>query len=60
MGPAFLAGLVLALAAFAADAAEIHVISGGAARSFVEQHWTWEAHFEQQLEVFRDVAAGRA
>jgi molybdate transport system substrate-binding protein len=36
MGPAFLAGLVLALAAFAAAAAEIHVISGGAARSFVE------------------------
>jgi polysaccharide biosynthesis protein PslH len=33
---------------------------GTAARSFVEQHWTWEAHFEQQLQVFRDVAAGRS
>jgi glycosyltransferase involved in cell wall biosynthesis len=33
---------------------------GRAARSFVEQHWTWEAHFEQQLQVFRDVAAGRS
>jgi sugar transferase (PEP-CTERM/EpsH1 system associated) len=29
---------------------------GRAARSFVEQHWTWEAHFEQQLRVFQDVA----
>ena len=33
---------------------------GRAARSFVEQHWTWEAHFERQLQVFRDVAAGRS
>jgi sugar transferase (PEP-CTERM/EpsH1 system associated) len=32
---------------------------GGAARAFVEGHWTWEAHFEQQLRVFQDVAAGR-
>jgi sugar transferase (PEP-CTERM/EpsH1 system associated) len=32
---------------------------GRAARSFVEQHWTWEAHFEQQLRVFQDVAARR-
>ena len=30
---------------------------GRAARSFVEQHWTWEANFEQQLRVFQDVAA---
>jgi glycosyltransferase involved in cell wall biosynthesis len=33
---------------------------GRAARAFVEQHWTWEAHFEQQLRVFQDVAAGGA
>jgi sugar transferase (PEP-CTERM/EpsH1 system associated) len=33
---------------------------GGAARRFVETHWTWEAHFEEQLRVFQDVAAGRA
>lgn len=32
---------------------------GGAARRYVEQHWTWEAHFEQQLAVFREVAARR-
>ncbi len=32
---------------------------GGAARRFVEAHWTWEAHFEEQLRVFRDVAARR-
>jgi glycosyltransferase involved in cell wall biosynthesis len=32
---------------------------GRAARRFVEQHWTWEAHFEQQLAVFREVAARR-
>ena len=30
---------------------------GRAARAFVERHWTWEAHFEQQLRVFQDVAA---
>jgi glycosyltransferase involved in cell wall biosynthesis len=29
---------------------------GAAARRFVEQHWTWEAHFEKQLEVFAEVA----
>jgi glycosyltransferase involved in cell wall biosynthesis len=29
---------------------------GAAARRYVEQHWTWEAHFEQQLRVFREVA----
>jgi sugar transferase (PEP-CTERM/EpsH1 system associated) len=29
---------------------------GGAARRFVEQQWTWEAHFERQLEVFAEVA----
>jgi glycosyltransferase involved in cell wall biosynthesis len=29
---------------------------GGAARRFVERHWTWEAHFEQQLRVFAEVA----
>jgi glycosyltransferase involved in cell wall biosynthesis len=33
---------------------------GRAARGFVEQHWTWEAHFEQQLRVFQDVVAGGA
>jgi len=32
---------------------------GAAARRFVEGHWTWEAHFERQLEVFREVAARR-
>jgi glycosyltransferase involved in cell wall biosynthesis len=32
---------------------------GGAARRFVEQHWTWEAHFEQQLRVFAEVAHPR-
>jgi sugar transferase (PEP-CTERM/EpsH1 system associated) len=30
---------------------------GRAARGFVEQHWTWEAHFAQQLRVFQEVAA---
>ena len=30
---------------------------GVAARSHVERHWTWEAHFEQQLRVFAEVAA---
>jgi glycosyltransferase involved in cell wall biosynthesis len=30
---------------------------GAAARSYVERHWTWEAHFEQQLRVFAEVAA---
>jgi sugar transferase (PEP-CTERM/EpsH1 system associated) len=30
---------------------------GAAARSFVERHWTWEAHFEAQLRVFAEVAA---
>mgnify|MGYP001266187813 CR=1 FL=1 len=30
---------------------------GRAARSFVERHWTWEAHFEEQLRVFAEVAA---
>jgi glycosyltransferase involved in cell wall biosynthesis len=29
---------------------------GGAARRFVEAHWTWEAHFERMLEVMRQVA----
>ncbi len=29
---------------------------GQAARSFVEKHWTWEAHFEKQESVFRSVA----
>jgi sugar transferase (PEP-CTERM/EpsH1 system associated) len=29
---------------------------GRAARSFVERHWTWEAHFEEQLRVFSEVA----
>ena len=29
---------------------------GRAAREFVEKHWTWEAHFEQQLRVFQEVA----
>jgi sugar transferase (PEP-CTERM/EpsH1 system associated) len=32
---------------------------GGAARRYVETHWTWEAHFERQLDVFREVAARR-
>jgi sugar transferase (PEP-CTERM/EpsH1 system associated) len=32
---------------------------GRAARAFVEAHWTWEAHFEEQLRVFQQVA-GRA
>jgi len=32
---------------------------GAAARGFVERHWTWEAHFEEQLRVFADVAARR-
>lgn len=32
---------------------------GAAARAFVEEQWTWEAHFERQLEVFREVAEGR-
>ena len=30
---------------------------GAAARTHVERHWTWEAHFEQQLRVFAEVAA---
>jgi glycosyltransferase involved in cell wall biosynthesis len=30
---------------------------GAAARSYVERHWTWEAHFEQQLRAFAEVAA---
>jgi glycosyltransferase involved in cell wall biosynthesis len=30
---------------------------GRAARAFVEQHWTWDAHFERQLGVFQAVAA---
>jgi len=30
---------------------------GRAARAFVEEHWTWEAHFERQLRVFEEVAA---
>jgi len=29
---------------------------GRAARSFVESHWTWEAHFEEQLRIFSEVA----
>jgi glycosyltransferase involved in cell wall biosynthesis len=29
---------------------------GAAARRFVEQQWTWEAHFEKQLAVFAEVA----
>jgi glycosyltransferase involved in cell wall biosynthesis len=29
---------------------------GGAARRYVEGHWTWEAHFEEQLRVFGEVA----
>jgi glycosyltransferase involved in cell wall biosynthesis len=33
---------------------------GAAARRFVEQHWTWEAHFEAQLRVFAEVAKGGA
>ena len=33
---------------------------GRAARSFVESHWTWEAHFDEQLRVFAEVAAGGA
>ncbi len=32
---------------------------GGAARAFVERSWTWDANFEQQLAVFRAVAARR-
>jgi glycosyltransferase involved in cell wall biosynthesis len=32
---------------------------GAAARRFVEGRWTWEAHFEQQLRVFAEVAARR-
>jgi glycosyltransferase involved in cell wall biosynthesis len=32
---------------------------GAAARDYVERHWTWEAHFEAQLRVFEEVAAGR-
>jgi glycosyltransferase involved in cell wall biosynthesis len=32
---------------------------GASARCFVEQHWTWEAHFDRQLRVFAEVA-GRA
>jgi sugar transferase (PEP-CTERM/EpsH1 system associated) len=32
---------------------------GGAARRFVEANWTWEAHFEAQLQVFHEVAASR-
>jgi len=31
---------------------------GAAARAYVEHHWTWEAHFEEQLRVFREVARG--
>jgi sugar transferase (PEP-CTERM/EpsH1 system associated) len=30
---------------------------GAAARGYVERHWTWEAHFEEQLRVFAEVAA---
>ena len=30
---------------------------GAAARCYVEQRWTWEAHFEAQLRVFAEVAA---
>jgi glycosyltransferase involved in cell wall biosynthesis len=30
---------------------------GAAARAHVERHWTWEAHFEEQLRVFAEVAA---
>ena len=29
---------------------------GRAARAFVEGHWTWEAHFERQLQVFEELA----
>jgi sugar transferase (PEP-CTERM/EpsH1 system associated) len=32
---------------------------GRAARSHVERHWTWEAHFEAQLRVFAEVSAAR-
>jgi len=32
---------------------------GRAARSFVESHWTWEAHFENLEKVLLDVAAAR-
>jgi glycosyltransferase involved in cell wall biosynthesis len=32
---------------------------GAAARDFVEREWTWEAHFERQLEVFTEVARDR-
>ena len=32
---------------------------GAAARAFVERQWTWEAHFERQLEVFTEVTRGR-
>jgi glycosyltransferase involved in cell wall biosynthesis len=32
---------------------------GAAARGFVEAHWTWEAHFERMLEVFREISARR-
>jgi polysaccharide biosynthesis protein PslH len=33
---------------------------GAAGRSYVERYWTWEAHFEHQLRVFAEVAAGGA
>jgi polysaccharide biosynthesis protein PslH len=32
---------------------------GAAARRFVEEHWTWDAHFARQLQVFAEVC-GRA
>jgi glycosyltransferase involved in cell wall biosynthesis len=39
--------------------AEARSALGSAARRFVEEHWTWEAHFEAQLRVFREVAGKR-
>ncbi|MEZ5124961.1 MAG: glycosyltransferase [Thermoleophilia bacterium] len=29
---------------------------GASARAFAEKYWTWDAHFEQQLNVFEEVA----
>src|SRR4029453_1361229 len=32
---------------------------GAAARGYVERHWPWDAHFEQQLRFFTEVAGRR-
>ena len=32
---------------------------GRAARRFVEEHWTWEAHFLKEERIFREVAEMR-